>query len=100
HRHVARAVCDGGDEPASGLSAVVVGPVSADALGLEYVHRHDRVLLYAAVPVHQVPADDLYFRDADDPAGSGGGGIDDVDASATCASSASRAAALWRHCRV
>jgi hypothetical protein len=75
HRHVAGAVCDRGDQFASRLSAIVVGHVSADAVGLDHVYRHDRILLYAVVSVHSLPADDFDFRDAHDSAGSGGGGI-------------------------
>src|SRR6185295_1942873 len=75
YRHVARALRDRRDEFAPRLPAVVVGPVSADAVGLGHVHRHDRVLLYAPVSVYSLPADDLDFRDAHDPAGSGGGGV-------------------------
>src|SRR6185503_2054701 len=75
HRHVARAFRDRRDKLASRLPADVVGNVPAHAVGLEHVYRHDRVLLYAAVSVYSLPANDLDFRDAHDPAGSGGGGI-------------------------
>ena len=47
HRHVARAIRDRRDQFASRLSAVVMGHVSADGVGLVDVHRHDRILLYA-----------------------------------------------------
>ena len=71
HRHVAGAIRDCGDQSASRLSAVVVGHVSADDVGLDDVHRHDRIFLYAVVSVHSLPADDFDFRDAHDFAGSG-----------------------------
>ena len=61
HWHVARAVRDRRDEFASRLPAVVVGHVPADDVGLVDVYRHDRVLLYAAVPVHSLPADDFHL---------------------------------------
>ena len=61
HRHVAGTICDCGDEPASRLPAFVVGSVSAFDVGLDDVYRHDWILLYVAVSVHSLPADDLDF---------------------------------------
>src|SRR6185369_15569661 len=75
YRHVARALRDRRDEFASRLPALVVGPVSADAVGLGHVYRHDRGLLYAPVSVYSLPADDVDLRDAHDSAGGGGGGV-------------------------
>jgi hypothetical protein len=40
------------------------GMYYADDLGLVDVHRHDRPVPRAAVPVHPLPADDLDLRDA------------------------------------
>ena len=52
------------DEPAPRLPAVVVGHVLPDDLGLGDVHRHDRPVPDAVLPVHPLPADDLDLRDA------------------------------------
>ena len=73
HRHVARAVRDHRHEPAPRLPALVLGHVRADVLGLVHVHRHDRAVPLAAVPVPAFPADDLHLRDAHDAARSEGG---------------------------
>src|SRR5215210_1792951 len=64
--HVAGTLHHHRHQPAPRLPAVLVGPVQGDDLGLGNVHRHDRPVPVADLPVHPLPADDLDFRDADD----------------------------------
>ncbi len=71
YRHVAGAIRNCRHQLASRLPAFIVGHVSDVNVGLDNVYRHDRIFLYAVVPVHPLPADDLHLRDAYDFAGSG-----------------------------
>ncbi len=68
-RHVAGALRHRHHQPAPRLSAVVVGHVFADRVGLEHVSRHHWFLLRPDVPVHPLLADDLDRGDADAAAG-------------------------------
>ena len=68
-RHVAGALRDRGDESAPRFSAVLVGLLQTDAMGLGDVHWHNRIFPGAGVFVHSLPADDFDLRDADDFAG-------------------------------
>src|SRR5206468_6734020 len=72
-RHVARALRDRRHEPAPGLSALLLGDVHPDGVRLGDLHRHDRVLRGALLPLHPLPAHDLHLRDAHARAGGGDG---------------------------
>ena len=73
-RDVARAVRDHRDEPPPRLPALLLGHLPRDAVRLVDVHRHDRPLPDALLPVHPLPAHDLDLRDADPRAGGGAQG--------------------------
>ena len=62
--HVAGALRDRGHQPAPRFPALVVGHVLPDELGLGDVHRTDRIVPHAVLPVHPLPAHDLDLRDA------------------------------------
>jgi hypothetical protein len=63
-RHVAGTVRHRRDQLAPGLSAVVVGNVLPDAMGLGDVYRHDRFVLDVDIPVRALPAGDFDLRNA------------------------------------
>jgi Ni/Fe-hydrogenase subunit HybB-like protein len=70
-RDVARALRHHRDQPPPRLPALLLGHLPWDAVRLVDVHRHDRPLPDALLPVHPFPAHDLDLRDADPRAGSG-----------------------------
>ena len=72
-RHVAGALRDRGDQPAPRFSALFLGHVLPDAVGLGYLRRHDRTVPDVAVPVHPLPAHDLDLRNAFAGGGNGRG---------------------------
>ena len=67
-RHVARALRHRRDQPAPRLPDFVVGHVLPHALGLDDLHRHDRHVPDADVPVPARTAGNLDLRNAHPPA--------------------------------
>ena len=62
--HVAGALCDRCGQPAPRLSAVLLGPVHPDGMGLRHLARLDWSFPDSAVPVHPLSAGHLDLRDA------------------------------------
>ena len=67
-RHVARALRHRRAQPAPRFPHVVVGNVLPDALGLDDLHRHDRHVPHADVPVPACIASNFDLRNAHPPA--------------------------------
>ena len=71
HGHVARAVCDRGDQPEPRLHSFDLEHVLPDEVGLDDVHRDVWTVLYAVLALRALPPDDFDRGDAFAGAGDG-----------------------------